>query len=62
MLFTSSKNWLILLVGININNRHYDLMAYLALKFLYLSILCYNLSFNKERKCMTYNMLFLVLL
>ena len=57
-LFTSSKNRVILLVGININNRHYDLMADLALKLLYLSILNYILIFNKEWKCNTYNMLF----
>ena len=59
-LFTSSKNRVILLVGININNRHYDLMADLALKLLYLSILNYILIFNKEWKCSTYNMLFYV--
>ena len=59
-LFTSSKNRVILLVWININNRHYDLMAYLALKLLYLSILNYILIFNKEWKCSTYNMLFYV--
>ena len=57
-LFTSSKNRVILLVWININNRHYDLMADLALKLLYLSILNYILIFNKEWKCNTYNMLF----
>lgn len=61
-LFTSSKNRVILLVWININNRHYDLMADLALKLLYLSILNYILIFNKEWKCSTYNMLFYVLL
>lgn len=59
-LFTSSKNRVILLVWININNRHYDLMADLALKLLYLSILNYILIFNKEWKCNTYNMLFYV--
>lgn len=59
-LFTSSKNRVILLVWININNRHYDLMADLALKLLYLSILNYILIFNKEWKCSTYNMLFYV--
>lgn len=53
---------MILLVWININNRHYDLMAYLALKLLYLSILNYILIFNKEWKCNTYNMLLYVLL
>ena len=61
-LFTSSKNRVILLVWININNRYYDLMADLALKLLYLSILNYILIFNKEWKCNTYNMLFYVLL
>lgn len=61
-LFTSSKNRVILLVWININNRYYDLMAYLALKLLYLSILNYILIFNKEWKCNTYNMLLYVLL
>jgi len=50
----------ILLVWININNRYYDLMADLALKLLYLSILNYILIFNKEWKCNTYNMLFYV--
>ena len=53
---------MILLVCININNRYYDLMADLALKLLYLSILNYILIFNKEWKCNTYNMLFYVLL
>ena len=57
-LFTSSKNRVILLVWSNINNRHYDLMADLALKLLYLSILNCILIFNKEWKCSTYNMLF----
>ena len=61
-LFTSSKNRVILLVWSNINNRHYDLMADLALKLLYLSILNYILIFNKEWKCNTYNMLLYVLL
>ena len=61
-LFSSSKNRVILLVWININNRYYDLMADLALKLLYLSILNYILIFNKEWKCNTYNMLFYVLL
>lgn len=61
-LFTSSKNRVILLVWININNRYYDLMADLALKLLYLSILNYILIFNKEWKCNTYNMLLYVLL
>ena len=61
-LFTSSKNRVILLVWININNRYYDLMAYLALKLLYLSILNYILIFNKEWKCNAYNMLLYVLL
>lgn len=59
-LFSSSKNRSILLVWIHINNRHYDLMADLALKLLYLSILNYILIFNKEWKCSTYNMLFYV--
>lgn len=59
-LFSSSKNRVILLVWIHINNRHYDLMADLALKLLYLSILNYILIFNKEWKCSTYNMLFYV--
>ena len=53
---------MILLVWININNRYYDLMADLALKLLYLSILNYILIFNKEWKCNTYNMLFYALL
>ena len=61
-LFTSSKNRVILLVWININNRHYDLMADLALKLLYLSILNYILIFNKEWKCNAYNMLLYALL
>lgn len=61
-LFSFSKDCVILLVWININNRYYDLMAYLALKLLYLSILNYILIFNKEWKCSTYNMLFYVLL
>ena len=61
-LFSSSKNRSILLVWIHINNRHYDLMADLALKLLYLSILNYILIFNKEWKCSTYNMLLYVLL
>ena len=61
-LFTSSKNRVILLVWSNINNRYYDLMADLALKLLYLSILNYILIFNKEWKCSTYNMLLYVLL
>ena len=61
-LFTSSKNRVILLVCININNRYYDLMADLALKLLYLSILNYILIFNKEWKCNTYNMLLYALL
>ena len=61
-LFSSSKNRSILLVWIHINNRHYDLMADLALKLLYLSILNYILIFNKEWKCSTYNMLFYALL
>ena len=61
-LFSSSKNRSILLVWININNRYYDLMANLALKLLYLSILNYILIFNKEWKCNTYNMLLYVLL
>ena len=61
-LFTSSKNRVILLVCININNRYYDLMADLALKLLYLSILNYILIFNKEWKCSTYNMLLYALL
>ena len=61
-LFTSSKNRVILLVCININNCYYDLMADLALKLLYLSILNYILIFNKEWKCSTYNMLLYVLL
>ena len=61
-LFTSSKNRVILLVWININNRYYDLMADLALKLLYLSILNYILIFNKEWKCNTYNMLLYALL
>ena len=47
-------------IWININNRYYDLIADLALKLLYLSILNYNLIFNKEWKCSTYNMLFYV--
>lgn len=57
-LFSSSKDRVILLVWININNRHYNLRANLALKLLYLSILNYILIFNKEWKCSTYNMLF----
>ena len=61
-LFTSSKNRVILLVWININNRYYDLMADLALKLLYLSILNYILIFNKEWKCNAYNMLLYALL
>ena len=61
-LFTSSKNRSILLVWIHINNRHYDLMADLALKLLYLSILNYILIFNKEWKCNAYNMLLYALL
>lgn len=59
-LFSSSKDCAILLVWIHINNRHYDLMANLALKLLYLSILNYILIFNKEWKCSTYNMVFYV--
>ena len=47
-LFTSSKDSVILFNRININNQYYDLMPDLALKFLYLSILYCNLSFNKE--------------
>ena len=61
-LFTTSKDNVILFNWINLNNQYYDLMSDLALKFLYHSILCYNLSFNKEWKCMAYNMVFLVLL
>ena len=53
---------MILLVWININNRYYDLMADLALKLLYLSILNYILIFNKEWKCNAYNMLLYALL
>lgn len=59
-LFTSSKNRVILLVWININNRYNDLMVDLALKLLYLSILNCILIFNKEWKCSTYNMLFYI--
>ena len=59
-LFTSSKNRVILLVWININNRYNDLMVDLALKLLYLSMLNYILIFNKEWKCSAYNMLFYV--
>jgi len=40
--------------------KDYFIMADLALKLLYLSILNYILIFNKEWKCNTYNMLFYV--